>query len=115
MSTVVPDDGCNPAGRSFFHQENGAASTSGATSFSRFASVSGGHCDQFVDQRGRDAGCISTAQLPLFPQKPGYVFPVATSQRVVHGASNLRNAFEVAEYVPIAIDVGFEHFPIVDS
>src|SRR6202521_214427 len=115
MPTVVSNRSCNAAGGALFYQENRAPPTSSATSFGRFASVFGRHRDQFVDQRRGDAGCVGAAHLPFFAKKPGYVLPVAASQGLVHGASDLRNTFEVAEYVPIPIDMRFEHLPIVDA
>src|SRR5580704_267034 len=114
MPTVVPNRSCDPAGGTLFYQENRAASPACPANFRGSASMPGCHRNQLVDQRCSDAGCVCAPQLPFFAQESGYILPTTASQGLMHGTSDLGNSFEVAEDVPIPVDMRFEYFPIVD-
>src|SRR5579883_2817185 len=76
---------------------------------------SASHRNQLVDQRGRDSRRIRPPQLPLFPQQPRHLVPVGAQQRFIHEPRDLGDPFKVPEYSLVAVDVCFEHFPIVDA
>src|SRR5882724_2578505 len=114
-STVVADSCGYPAGGAVFHQKNHAASASCAASFGSPAAVSGRHTDQLVYERSGNSGRIGAAQLPLLAQQACDLIPVSLEQCLMHIPRNADNSFEVAEYSLVAVNVGFEDFPVVDA
>src|SRR5579863_2354291 len=115
MTAIVANRSRNPAGRAPFYQESRATAAACPAHFGCLSTVLGSDSDQLVNQRSGDAGSIAAAQFPLLAQKTGNVFPFAVQQCVVHGSRDLRNPLEVAEHTPVAINVRFEYFPVVDS
>ena len=79
------------------------------------SAVPGGNADQFVDERRGDSRSVAAAQLPFLAEQARHLVPLGIGQRLVHGAGDFNDAFEVAEHPLVAIDVGLENFPIVDT
>src|SRR5260370_41250370 len=92
-------DRCGHAAcRTLFDKENYAASAAGAADLRCLTTLFPRNCNQFVNQRSRNARSIAATQLPLCAQQPGYPVPVAANKRLPHRTRDACNPLEVAAY-----------------
>src|SRR5581483_6147830 len=99
----------------FLHQKNDAASAAGSAHLRRPTAVLSGRGDEFVNERSGNPGSVGASQFPLLPQQAGDAVPVAASECGVHFTGDTRNLVEITVHVPVAVNMRFKDFPVVDS
>src|SRR5262249_10768225 len=109
-------NGLLDAGPGFrFDQHYYATTAARAADFSRKRAFPACALYDAIDRFRGNRRQIAFAEVPLFAHEAAGFRPIGFLERDAHGLRHFRNTLEIGANLLLAVDVGLEDFPVVDT